>query len=381
MPSRIQRRQSNADEIAQSASVSPSTHIELQSITKRYGDQSAVRDLSLSIQRGELFCLLGPSGCGKTTTLSMIAGFIHPNSGEILFDDQPMVGVPVQKRNIGMVFQNYALFPHMSTYDNIAFGLRRRRIATAEERTRVADILRLVHLEGTEERLPRELSGGQQQRVALARALVFRPTVLLLDEPLSNLDAKLREEMRIELRKIHEEANITTIFVTHDQEEALSMADRVAVMKEGALQQVSSPTEIYQHPVNAFVAKFIGQSNLLSGRMTVDQHSGLVLKTSVGDLRVENHGSAPMQEFATLLIRPESLRIDLESAPGDQISLSGRIRSTMFLGSVQRVEVSVGDETFICTMNPDKGSHSFGVGDTVKVSWDPTEAVLLKQGS
>ncbi|MFQ6099185.1 MAG: ABC transporter ATP-binding protein, partial [Armatimonadota bacterium] len=239
--------------------------VHLRSVTKRFGDKEAVADATLDIETGELFFLLGPSGCGKTTCLRIVAGFYEPDEGDVLFDDRPMSGVPAHKRNTGMVFQNYALWPHMTVYENVEYGLNVRGLGRDERRERVISALRAVHMSEQAEMRPNQLSGGQQQRIALARALVIEPDVLLLDEPLSNLDARLRLQMREEIRRIHREVGITAIYVTHDQEEALSMADRLAVMNDGRIEQVGTPREVYTRPANEFVAGFIGDTNFIDG--------------------------------------------------------------------------------------------------------------------
>src|SRR5262245_13582626 len=241
--------------------------VSLQRVTKRYGQVVAVSNVTLDVDDGEFVALLGPSGCGKTTTLQMLAGFVEPTSGDILIDGKPVRGIPPYKRNIGVVFQNYALFPHLTVFDNVAFGLKMRNVEHAQIVGRVRRALDLVQLDGLDQRYPRELSGGQQQRVALARALVIEPAVLLLDEPLSNLDANLREQMRFEIREIQKRIGITTLFVTHDQTEAMAAADRMVVMSNGEIRQVGTAREIYERPRDLFVATFIGQANLLRGKV------------------------------------------------------------------------------------------------------------------
>jgi ABC-type Fe3+/spermidine/putrescine transport system ATPase subunit len=232
--------------------------VALRGVSKRYGETRAVRNVSFTVGRGEFFTLLGPSGCGKTTALRMIAGFIEPDEGEIFIDDEPVAGVPPWERDLGLVFQSYALWPHLSVFEHVAFGLRERRLPRDEIRARVADALRMVNLEGLEERRPSQLSGGQQQRVALARTLVLRPRALLLDEPLSNLDAALRAQMRVELRRLHRELGITTLFVTHDQQEAMALSTRIAVFERGMMVQLGTPVDVYRRPRTRFVAEFLG---------------------------------------------------------------------------------------------------------------------------
>lgn len=296
----------------------------LRDLRKNYGPVAAVDGVSLDVAQGEFFFLLGPSGCGKTTLLRMIAGFIEPDGGEIRFGERLMNDVPPHKRNTGMVFQNYALWPHMSVFDNVSYGLELRKIASQERKRMVAEALELVRMTGLEKRRPNELSGGQQQRVALARALVIRPDVLLLDEPLSNLDAKLRLEMREELRRIHLQTKVTTVYVTHDQKEALSLAQRLAVMKDGRVQQVGSPREIYTQPANRFVMEFIGQANLLRGRAEPVSGTEVMVNTPYGGIRARGTARGEV----TCCIRPEALTLGGPAAN----RLTGRVRETTYLG-------------------------------------------------
>src|SRR6188508_2630082 len=261
---------------------SPVVDVRLDRVTKRFGDFTAVDDLSLDINQGEFFSLLGPSGCGKTTTLRMIGGFEEVTDGTVYLGDQDVTGLPPFKRDTNTVFQNYALFPHLSVFENIAFGLRRRKVPSGEVRGQVAAMLKLVELPGYEERKPTQLSGGQQQRIALARALINHPRVLLLDEPLGALDLKLRKQMQLELKRIQTEVGLTFVHVTHDQEEAMTMADTIAVMNNGRIEQLGDPATLYENPVTTFVANFLGQSNLV--RATVTSRSG-------GELAVDAHGT------------------------------------------------------------------------------------------
>src|SRR3954467_6647231 len=292
--------------------------LELIDLSKRYGDQIAVAGATLDVADGEFLVLLGPSGCGKTTTLRMIAGLIEPSGGAARIGGTDVTYLPPWRRNTGMVFQSYALFPHMTVADNVAFGLEMRRIGKSEIETRTREALRLVRLEGYEARLPRQLSGGQQQRVALARALAIRPDVLLLDEPLSNLDAKLRETVRIEIRELQRQLGITTVMVTHDQEEALIMADRLVVMNEGAVRQVGSQRELYERPADRFVAGFVGRSTFLAG--TVETPGRF---RSDGGLALACAGGNPGR--AALSLRPERVEIGLEPRSGLDNRLSGTV--------------------------------------------------------
>jgi len=285
--------------------------VELERVTKRFGKITALDDVSLMIRRGELMTLLGPSGCGKTTLLNLVAGFLMPDSGEIGIDGRRVTDVPAYRREIGIMFQNYALFPHMSVMANVGYGLKMRRLAKPEIARRVGDALALVKLAGLEDRKPRQLSGGQQQRVALARALVIRPKVLLLDEPFSALDRNLRASMQVELKEIQRKLGVTTIFVTHDQSEALSLSDRIAVIADGRIRQLNSPDEIYRHPVDRFVASFIGDANVLRARL--ERIDGAVATVALGAVRVTVptrtlHDSA-VGASVDLFVRPEELRV------------------------------------------------------------------------
>ncbi len=290
--------------------------VKLERVTKRYGKVTAVDRLDLVVHDGEILTLLGPSGCGKTTTLRCIAGFIVPDEGRIFLGEEEVTRLPPEQRDIGFVFQNYALWPHMTVFQNLAFGLQLRRTPKEEIRERVREVLSLVRLSGMEDRYPRQLSGGQQQRVALARALVLRPRVLLLDEPLSNLDAKLREEMRFEIRELQRQLGITAIYVTHDQAEALVLSDRIAVLNEGRLVQLGTPEEIYQRPANRFVAGFIGLSSFIEARVVEVEVETAVLETEDGiRLRVPRNALAEGQAV-TLAVRPEHVEV-LEGSPAD----------------------------------------------------------------
>jgi spermidine/putrescine transport system ATP-binding protein len=299
-------------------------------------DVRAVDEVNLRIAEGEFFSLLGPSGCGKTTTLRMIAGFEEPTSGQILLHGRDMVGVPPFRRDVNMVFQQYALFPHMDVFENVAFGLRRKKVDRNEIRRRVTEALALVELEGREKRKPRQLSGGQQQRVALARALVNRPRALLLDEPLGALDLKLRQAMQLELKRIQREVGITFVYVTHDQEEALTMSDRLVVMNAGRIEQLGSPRELYEHPATRFVANFIGTSNVLTGRLE-RKGDGWALAGLGPDQRVlvADAGQASDGQDVELAIRPEKivLRTEQDPPPSDRSALRVRVDEVVYLGT------------------------------------------------
>lgn len=351
--------------------------VELQDVSKSYGDIVAVADFSLTIEHGEFVALLGPSGCGKTTTLQMLAGFIEPTSGQIRVGTQSMRGVPPHKRNIGVVFQSYALFPHLSVFDNVAFGLVMRNVPSADIAGRVRRALDLVQLTSLDQRYPKALSGGQQQRVALARALVIEPAVLLLDEPLSNLDANLREQMRFEIREIQKRIGITTVFVTHDQNEAMAVADRLAVMSKGKIQQVGTAREIYEAPSDLFVAEFIGQANLLKGRVAAINGTEARLATSQGEFSVSRHqGRVGAGQPAALALRPEDLRIATEVQPGMN-NVAGTVSRVNFLGSVTNVGVRVGELSLTITMPRTEGLAA--EGENVVVFWPPSAGVLLPE--
>jgi len=306
--------------------------VRLVSLTKRFGDFVAVNEIDLDIPPGGFFSLLGPSGCGKTTTLRMIGGFEQPTSGQVLLDGRDMAGSPPSKRPVNTVFQSYALFPHLRVFDNVAFGLRRQRVPRAEVRQRVGEVLELVQLGSLAGRKPGQLSGGQQQRVALARALVVKPAVLLLDEPLGALDAKLRRELQVELKQLQNEVGITFAYVTHDQEEALTMSDRIAVLNQGRVEQAASPRELYEEPSNAFVADFLGVSNLMDGVVLGPSGDGVAVELANGVSVEAQHGELVTRGPTKVVIRPE--RIGIEPAgSGGQNRVPGMVTNVVYLGS------------------------------------------------
>jgi putative spermidine/putrescine transport system ATP-binding protein len=339
--------------------------VEFRGLRREFGPTVALDGLDLTVRPGEFLALLGPSGCGKTTALRMLAGFEHPTSGEVLVDGKDVTDVPAHRRDAGMVFQSYSLFPHLTALDNVAFGLRMRKVRTAERRSRAAELLDLVGLGDKGERFPHQLSGGQQQRVALARALALRPRVLLLDEPLSALDAKVRLSLREEIRRLQQELGITTLFVTHDQEEALSIADRVAVMRAGKLEQCAAPAELYGRPTTAFVAEFVGTMSRLPGRLT----DGVV---EVLGQRLPVDGEAPAGPDVDVLVRPEALNVRADDA-GD-----ARVVGTAFLGAVVRVTVRLGDDTEVKADLPTHEATALGAGVAVTVSL-PERPVLVAE--
>ena len=311
--------------------------VELTGVSKRYGDVVALQALDLAVLEGELLSVLGPSGCGKTTTLNVIAGFADPDAGRVLVDGEDVTGRPAWRRGLGVVFQSYALFPHMTVAENVAFGLRERGVAKRQVAERVAEALALVRLPGQARQRPQQLSGGMQQRVALARALVIRPRVLLLDEPLAALDRKLREEMRAELRDIQRTVGITTVFVTHDQHEALALSDRIAVMNAGRIEQLGPPRDVYERPATRFVADFIGASSVLEGR-AVD--GGRVALAGGVVVRVALREPPAAGQAVRLLVRPE--RVELGSAPDGPDALPARVVSVMYLGDHSEVRLELG---------------------------------------
>jgi putative spermidine/putrescine transport system ATP-binding protein len=344
--------------------------IRLHDLTKRFGRVTAVNRLNLEIREGELITLLGPSGCGKTTTLRIIGGFEHPDGGDVFFGDRAVTGLPPEKRDTGIVFQNYALFPHLTVNENVAFGLDVRGLARPEIATRVAAILDKVQLAGLGHRYPHQLSGGQQQRTALARALVINPQVLLLDEPLANLDAKLREEMRFYIRHLQREFGITTVYVTHDQAEAMVLADRIVVMKDGSLQQLGEPAEIYQRPQTAWVADFIGLSNFVPGTVVGRQDGHVAVRTPVGTFTAS--GRADGGEVLVVL-RPEALHF----AGSHENRLSGVIRERAFLGNLLDYRVECGPYLLRVQADP---SRLYQPGDTVDLTFAPGDAWAVAEG-
>ena len=329
---------------------SSDTSVRLAGVTKRFGDLTAVHGLDLDIASGEFFTLLGPSGCGKTTTLRMVAGFEKPTEGRVLIDGEDVTGLPAFKRPTNTVFQSYALFPHLSVEDNVAFGLRRSGVAKDETRSRVTEELERVGLAAEAKRKPAQLSGGQQQRVALARALVNRPAVLLLDEPLGALDLKLRKQLQVELKRIQRDVGITFVYVTHDQEEALTMSDRIAVMNRGLIEQISDPETVYERPLTTFVAGFIGVSNLMPGEVVspgeVRLDAGVTVRADAGD--------AHAGERCHAVVRPEKLELHPQDDPlaDDRIAVKGVIESALYLGTATQVVVRLHDATAMTVLVP-----------------------------
>ena len=347
--------------------------VRLDRVTARYGDVTAVNNISVMLPAGEILALLGPSGCGKSTLLRCIAGFA-PHDGDICVGDRIISGVRPHHRNIGMVFQDYALFPHMTVAENVGFGLKMRNVPRAEIAVRVSETLRLVGLESFEARMARQLSGGQQQRVALARALVVKPAILLLDEPLSALDKKLREEMRFELKRIQGITKVTTVFVTHDQDEALGLADRLALMYRGTLLQIGTPEDVYRHPINPFVAQFLGAANTRNAICrSIDSDSALLEIPSVGALRTKCvNGKFAVGDRVNVFVRPERISLLPQDRQGAFASLPATVAGRIYLGRHTEVTLRLGDGSmWVANIGDDSASTKMEVGANLSVQVEP----------
>ena len=353
--------------------------VRFEGVSKNFGETSVIKDLSFEIKDGELITLLGPSGCGKSTTLKMIAGLLNPSHGEIYFDSQRIDSVLSNRRNIGMVFQNYALFPHMTVFQNVAFGLQMKKKKTAEIEKRVDEVLSLVHMEEYQKRKPAELSGGQQQRVAIARALAFDPDVLLLDEPLSNLDAKLRENVRLELRGIQKKTGKTTIFVTHDQIEALTMSDQIFLMNSGVIEQAGTPFEIYNRPKSTFSADFIGSNNFIDVVIQANTEQELVIEFANKTLRLPKEllglvGVDQVGSKARLCVRPENLKWNSSSPISSLVAFEGKVLEKMFMGGFVLIYLDV-DGTVLKFQAEQNEAAKIAIDQNVSVSFN--ECILL----
>ena len=347
--------------------------IRLENVEKEFDNTRVVKELNLDIAQGEFLTLLGPSGCGKTTTLRMIAGFETPTRGAIYLKGEEVSGKKPNERDVNTVFQNYALFPHMNVEDNIAFGLVEKKVKKQEIKERVAEMIRLVQLEGMEKRMPDQMSGGQKQRVAIARALVNRPEVLLLDEPLGALDLKLRKQMQLELKHLQRKLGITFVYVTHDQEEALTMSDRIAVMKNGYLKQVGTPEEIYNHPTSKFVAGFIGETNIIEAY--VEQMEGDKMKLSMesGSAWVDSEGYVP-EEMVYVCVRPEHLKLSIERV--ENFHIRGKVKEHIFIGSSIKTVVELANEQQLRIANTPE-TKLYPEGTVVNVYWPDDRDVIL----
>jgi spermidine/putrescine transport system ATP-binding protein len=356
--------------------------VRLEDLRKQFGEVAAVDGVTLDIHAGEFFSLLGPSGCGKTTTLRMIGGFELPTAGRILLGAKDITMEPPERRPVNMVFQSYALFPHLTVFENIAFGLRRRNTPDAEVKARVGEALELVHLAGYDRRKPDQMSGGQQQRVALARALVNRPQVLLLDEPLGALDLKLRRELQVELKRVQLEVGITFIYVTHDQEEALALSDRIAVMNGGRVEQLGTPEELYDQPRSRFVAGFIGTTNLLEGVVERIDGDTAVLRLADGERAAAKAGRVAIGDTVDLVIRPEEIQLEPAADVGAStvdtagMALQGEILQSAYLGTSISFQVRTGAGATLAVVVP-RGHQRFDIGDAVRVRWRADQAMVL----
>jgi spermidine/putrescine transport system ATP-binding protein len=357
----------------------PEYAVQLKRVSKHFGPVVAVNDVSLSIRDGEFFSLLGPSGCGKTTTLRLIAGFELPTAGEIYIGESLQGETPPYRRPVNTVFQNYALFPHMTIFKNVAFGLEMRKVPEDEIQEQVLEALEMVQLPGMENRKPQQLSGGQQQRVALARALVNHPKVLLLDEPLGALDLKLRKAMQLELKALQHRVGITFVYVTHDQEEALTMSDRIAVMSEGRVLQIGAPEEIYERPIGRFVADFIGETNFLAGQVKAGRTREVVVQVDgVLPVHVTRERAVGMNEDVTVAIRPE--KISLHAEPPTPQAVPGVVREVVYTGTDTRYLVQITESTVVAVRQQNTGTGAkagFPVGTQVYLHWQPESARLL----
>jgi putative spermidine/putrescine transport system ATP-binding protein len=359
---------------------SPRIAVEFRELRKTYGSALALSKIDLTIQRGEFFTLLGPSGSGKTTLLNIVSGMVTPTSGSLLIDGHDVTSIRPQERNLGMVFQNYALLPHMSVFDNVAFPLRIRKMARRDIEREVMAILELVRLKDFAHRKPKELSGGQQQRVSIARCLVYKPKLILMDEPLGALDKKLRHQLQFEIKKIHQELGVTMLYVTHDQEEALVLSDRICVMNHAKIEQVGTPNELYFRPVNEFVADFLGESNLVAGTVEHSTAEGARVRTGDGavvpcSLRADSKDGGRIK----VMVRPESVRLSREQQ--GEFGMHGVVQDSAFVGHAIRYTVQAGNHRLTCLQNSGIGNTVFEAGTPVWVSWASADAISLASAS
>lgn len=354
------------------------TIVELTGVNKYYGENHVVRDLNIEVDEGEFLTLLGSSGCGKTTTLRMIAGFEEPTTGSIKVEGESIEEKEPYERNVNTVFQTYALFPHKTIFDNIAYGLKMKKVPKPEIKERVLEMMEMVQLSGFENRYPSQLSGGQKQRVAIARALINRPRVLLLDEPLGALDLKLRKQMQLELKRLQKKLNITFIYVTHDQEEALTMSDRIAIMHDGVVDQLASPTDIYEHPATRFVATFIGETNIYDGCVTSINDGVATVTLENGAVKVKCDESFSILEYATVSVRPEKMKFD--TVPHEGFELEAVVKDYIYVGSVLKCMVSLpnGNELKIERL---AGQELPPIGSRIYPYWAPEDGVLIHNDS
>ena len=352
--------------------------VELVGVNKLYGTNHVVKDLNIEVEEGEFLTLLGSSGCGKTTTLRMIAGFEEPTTGTIKVEGESIEEKEPFERDVNTVFQTYALFPHKTIFDNIAYGLKMKKVPKAEIKERVLEMMDMVQLSGFEKRYPSQLSGGQKQRVAIARALINKPKVLLLDEPLGALDLKLRKQMQLELKRLQKKLNITFIYVTHDQEEALTMSDRIAIMHDGVVDQLASPTEIYEHPATRFVATFVGETNIYDGCVTSINNQVATVTLENGAVKVKCDDSFSILEYATISVRPEKMRFD--TVPHEGFELVAVVKDYIYVGSVLKciVDLPNGNELKIERL---AGQELPPIGSVIYPYWDPEDAVLIHNDS
>jgi putative spermidine/putrescine transport system ATP-binding protein len=354
--------------------------LELRDLSRSYGSVRAVADLSLQLATGEFLSLLGPSGSGKTTTLMMIAGLLQPSAGEILLEGRPVTPLPPYKRNIGVVFQNYALFPHMTVAKNIAFPLTMRRAHSSEITARVSNVLKLVGLPDHGGRFPKQLSGGQQQRVALARAMVFEPRILLMDEPLGALDKKLREQMQLEIKRLHRELGMSIIYVTHDQEEALVMSDRIAVFNYGRLEQVGTPSQLYERPMTRFVAEFIGESNIFAGIAGTNADGFSIVTSSGGRLRAAAPQPPPASARVVVSVRPERITLQAGDLPAEaENTIGGCVIDVIYLGRSRKyvIRTAAGAEVVCYQQARTSAELDFQLGSAVSIRWRAEDATVL----